>query len=367
MIRAKRLLCLVLLFALLAGPVALATTVSETEAPAEEAALEVEESSIYTTYLAAVLAAVRDGSPEALAEAEAVWTRQVEELETAEVDFFETEETPYALAVAIADYLIEMGVTELDGEPLQLRIVASSLNLREGPEREYERIGSFKHGTIVTFLGSNEDGWLHITDGELVGWVSALHLAPFDGTPTPTWSDVPPGSVGSGTPAGTNTDASDHNSNAGNSGSNNNASASGNSSNTGGNGSAGTAPAANHSQDDLFWLALTIQIEAGSNWLCDKHQRLVGEVVLNRVAHPRFPPTTIHGVVHQPGQYPWAARGVRVAISDRAWANAQWLLNGNRVANNPNLVFQAQFPQGSSTFTTIHCSILNTTTYFGIL
>jgi len=335
MIQLKRFICFGLLLALLAGPVALAAS----EATADDAAVEAEDTIIDTTHLETMLDAARDGSAEALAagvRAENAWNRQMqnEDIDSVEADFFEDERTSFELVVAIADYLVDLGITELDGDPLQLRIVASSLNLRTGPARDYERIDSFAHGTIVTSLGHSEDGWLNITDGELSGWASTIHLAPFDGTPAPEWRDPTPGN-----PSTSNS----------------------------GDGTARAASATSHTQDDLFWLALTIQLEAGSDWLCDKHQRLVGEVVLNRVAHYRFPPTTIHGVVHQPGQYPWAARGVRVSISDRAWANARWLLDGGRVANNPNMVFQAQFPQGSSTFATIHCSILNTTTWFGIL
>jgi len=110
---------------------------------------------------------------------------------------------------------------------------------------------------------------------------------------------------------------------------------------------------------------LTIQIEAGSNWLCDDHQRMVAEVVVNRVAHPSFPPTTIHGIIHQSGQYPWAARGVRIPISDRAFANAQWVLDGGRVATAP-IVFQSQGRQGT-VYRSFRCDILNTTTFFGFI
>jgi len=118
-----------------------------------------------------------------------------------------------------------------------------------------------------------------------------------------------------------------------------------------------------HSQDDLMWLALAIHYEAGSNWLSDEHQLKVGNVVLNRVAHHRFAGTTIYEIVHQPGQYPWAVRTSHVIPSERAIRNAQRLLDGERILPE-NVVFQAQFRQGSSCHSSIRCDVLRTTTYF---
>jgi len=305
------------------------------EYEAEAATYEVQ---LDTTHLEAMLIAARDGSAEALvagAMAEAAWNQQIasEGLAATETAFFyhNEDQTANALVVAIADYLVALGITEIAGEPVQFRIVASSLNARSGPDRESARLGSFANGTIVSAISSNDNGWREVTDGELSGWCSAIHLAPFDGTPAPVWMESP-----SSNPKNNNAIATE------------------------------VVPPMDHTQDDLFWLALTIQLEAGSEWLCDEHQLLVGNVVLNRVAHSAFPPTTIHGIVHQAGQYPWAARGVRVPISDRAMANAQRLLNGERFAP-PNVVFQAQFRQGDGTFATFHCPILNTTHFFGYI
>ena len=323
----RRLICLGLALVLLVGSVTLAAP--DSELPEDETN---ETTQIDTTHLETMLIAARDGSEEALAEgalAEAARNQQVE----TETTFFDEDAASAERAVAIAEYLVAMGITELDGEPLQFMIVASSKNLRAGPDRDYDRVGSFANGTIVTFLGNSVNGWLKVTDGTLSGWCSAIHLAPFDGTPAPNWSD-PANMTG---PSGGNDSISNY-----------------------------VAPPVDHTRDDLFWLALTIQIEAGSDWLCDEHQRMVGNVVLNRVGHSAFPPTTIHGVVHQRGQYPWAGRGVRVPISDRAMNNAQWLLDGGRVAP-PNVVFQSQVRQGDGTFTSFHCSVLNTTHFFGYI
>jgi len=308
----KRFVCLILLLALLAGPFALAFPEAELTAATYEY-----EAGKDITHLETMLAAAQDGSYEALArgaEAEAAWNQQIRELGlvASETAFFETSEMSAELAVAIARYLINLGITEVDNKAVQFRIVASSLNLRVGPDRDYERIGSFPHGTIVTFLGQSESGWHSVTDGTLVGWVSAIHLAPFDGTPTPNWGDSVPGQGGGGAIA------------------------------------TSIVPPMEHTETDLFWLALAIELEAGSSWLCDEHQLLVGNVVLNRVGHPRFP-NTIYTVLHQPGQYPWAEQQVRVPISDRAWANAQRLIDGERFLPY-NVVFQAQFFQGDGTY-----------------
>jgi len=288
-----------------------------TETPGYEADYLAEaEDTIDIAHLAAMLTAARDGSAAALAEgaqAEANWNTQITGSDLAQTAFFETEDPAEQIAVAIANYLVGMGITEVDGQPVQFRIVASSKNLRSGPEREYDRVGSIAHGTVVTALGRDEGGWIRVTDGEHTGWGTAIHLAPHDGSPAPNWAD--------GTPGG-----------GGNRGS-----------------VATTEVTPSTTRDDLFWLALAIELEAGSNWICDEHQLFVGNVVLNRVAHPRFAPTTIHGVVSQRGQYPWYARGVRGPISDRAWANAQRLLNGERFLPY-NVVFQAQFFQGDGTY-----------------
>ena len=338
MIRMKRLICFSLILALLAGPVALALPNAEALEDARAAGVEMNmEATLDVTHLETMMAAARDGSSAALAmgaEAQAAWNQKIQDsgLDFAETAFFETDKAPAEIAVAIAEYLVDIGVTELDGAPVQFRIVASSKNLRSGPDREYERVGSFPSGTIVTSLGRSENGWLQVTDGELTGWATAIHMAPYDGTPAPNWFD--PSNI---TRPG-----------------------------VGGNDGNYVAPPIDHTQDELFWLALTIMLEAGSDWICDEHQRMVGNVVLNRVEHYRFPPTTIHGIVHQPGQYPWAANRVRIPISERAWANAQWLLDGGRVLP-PNVVFQAQFRQGDGTFATFHCDILGTTHFFGYL
>lgn len=330
--KAKRLLSLGLILLILISTPAFATTAEEVE------------TALDTTLLAQMLEMARDGSEAALEEGlqlQAAWNQKVAEdaeINLQAANFFGNYEAQLTLLVSLTNYVVAAGVTEIDGAPLQYRIVASSKNLRVGPGRDYDRIHAFPHGTIVTYLGSVADGWVAITDGTYSGWGSTMHLAPYDGTRVTEISI--PGTVivnddGQVTVSGGV--------------------------------STNVAPSTpiDHTQDELFWLALTIEMEAGSNWLSDEHQLLVGTVVMNRVAHYRFP-NTIHGVIHQPGQYAFIASGARRPISDRAWANAERLLNGERFAPE-NVVFQAEFRQGSGVHVSIRCDVLNNTTYFSYL
>ena len=329
MTKAKRLLSLGLLLLILVSTVAYATATEE------------EDVDIDTTYLIGMLEAARTGDDEAMVrglELQAAWNQKVSEdsdLNLQAANFFEEYECNTQLLVALTNYIVAAGITEIDGNPLQYRIVASSKNLRLGPGRNYETTHAFPHGTVVTYIASNQNGWIKITDGTYTGWGSAMHLAPYDGTRVPVIS-IP----------GTITVSDD-----------------GQVSVSGGV-TTNVAPAepVDHTRDDLFWLALTIEMEAGSNWLSDEHQLLVGTVVMNRVDHHRFP-NTIHGVVHQHGQYAFIMSGARRPISDRAWANAERLMNGERFAP-ANVVFQAEFRQGSGIHVSIRCDILNNTTYF---
>ena len=323
--RARRLICLSLLLILIVSPFALANP--ETEA--DFAGI---------TYLSEMMQAAITGDIESGRVAEARWNEKASTYgyEFTKTYFFDMEATTEEIAVAIADYLVAAGVTELDGKPLQFRIVASSQNLRQGPDREYDRVGSLPRGTIVTVLNRDAtyiNGWMYVTNGEVTGWSTTSHLAPFEGDTTLVLPVVPVNPnltfempVPQAPPMERTSTSHDR-------------------------------------YDDLFWLALAIQHEAGSDWICDEHQLWVGNVVLNRVAHHRFYPTTVYGVVHQEGQYPWAGHSwSRIPISDRAWANAQRLLNGERFAPE-NVVWQAQFPQGEPV-RTFECSVTGNIHFF---
>ena len=109
------------------------------------------------------------------------------------------------------------------------------------------------------------------------------------------------------------------------------------------------------SWDELYLLAKIIYAEAGSYWLSDEWKMCVGEVVLNRVASPEFP-NTMQEVIYQPGQY--YGRQSRyfenLRPDARAVLAAKRLLEGERVLNDPSVVFQANSKQGSGTHTALY-------------
>ena len=100
--------------------------------------------------------------------------------------------------------------------------------------------------------------------------------------------------------------------------------------------------------DDLYLLAKIVYAEAGSYWLPDEWKMSVGEVVLNRVASPEFP-NTIKDVIYQPGQYYGSQSRYfeNLRPDARCVDIAKRLLEGERVLNDPSVVFQANFGQGS--------------------
>lgn len=118
------------------------------------------------------------------------------------------------------------------------------------------------------------------------------------------------------------------------------------------------------SYNDLRLLSKIMQAEAGSEWLSDDWKMAVGEVVLNRVASPEFP-NTLAGVLAQPGQYYGANSSYFNSLnpSYKCVALAARLLMGERVLNNPAVVFQANFRQGSGVHMTMYDKYLGYT-YF---
>lgn len=113
-----------------------------------------------------------------------------------------------------------------------------------------------------------------------------------------------------------------------------------------------------YSDDDIWYLSRVIQAESG---YCQKEMMEgVGSVVLNRVADERFP-NSIPEVIQQPGQY-----------STLSWLSSQnpteevmdvtidLLENGSKFP--PEVVWQANFPQGSGTYQTLSTSY--STMYF---
>ena len=118
--------------------------------------------------------------------------------------------------------------------------------------------------------------------------------------------------------------------------------------------------------DDLYLLAKIISWESGPDWR-DWGILAIGEVVLNRVASPEFP-NTIRDVIYQtdPIQYEpvWSDGWEDYIPSERYVRLALRLLEGERVFNDPSIVFQALFPQGSGTVCAYHDDDLDNDTYF---
>ena len=96
--------------------------------------------------------------------------------------------------------------------------------------------------------------------------------------------------------------------------------------------------------EELEMLACTIYVEAGGDACSDETRMMVGNVVLNRVAHPDFP-NTIEEVLLQPRQYStfswdgivWpdrAANDNEQEAVQRAYDIARRLLEGERVLDS---------------------------------
>lgn len=107
-----------------------------------------------------------------------------------------------------------------------------------------------------------------------------------------------------------------------------------------------------YTDDDLWYLSRVIQAESG---YCSKEMMEgVGSVVLNRVADERFP-DSIREVIEQPGQY-----------STLGWLESQepteecmevtidLLENGSKYP--ADVLYQANFPQGSGVYKTLSTS-----------
>lgn len=98
---------------------------------------------------------------------------------------------------------------------------------------------------------------------------------------------------------------------------------------------------------DLYLLAKLITAEAGSSWLPMEWKMKVGEVVLNRMASPEYP-DSMEGVIYQEGQYANVnTRYFEQLVPFRSCLEAAArLLSGERVLNDPTVVFQSGSKQG---------------------
>ena len=103
------------------------------------------------------------------------------------------------------------------------------------------------------------------------------------------------------------------------------------------------------SDEDIELLAHLIMGEAGSDYLPDEMRIYVGSVVLNRVSHDKFP-DTLEEVIYQSGQYACTWDGnFNKEPTDRCYEIATDLLTNGSVLPE-DVVFQAQFIQGSDVY-----------------
>lgn len=107
---------------------------------------------------------------------------------------------------------------------------------------------------------------------------------------------------------------------------------------------------------ELEMLALVIYQEAGGDACSDETRRMVGTVVMNRIADDRYP-DTMHEVITQRGQYGrlywtgtmWPERASKPEEAhavERAYTIAEEVLLGARVLPE-DVIYQAEFKQGT--------------------
>lgn len=106
-------------------------------------------------------------------------------------------------------------------------------------------------------------------------------------------------------------------------------------------------------------LAIAIYTEAGADTISDETRRMVGDVILNRVADPRYP-DNIEAILTQRAQYArfywtgvvWPSRAAHQSEKhavDRARQIAREILGGEHSdIYGAGYIYQAEFRQGSS-------------------
>ncbi len=107
-----------------------------------------------------------------------------------------------------------------------------------------------------------------------------------------------------------------------------------------------------YSDDDVWYLSRVIQAESG---YCQREMMEgVGSVVINRKNSDLFP-NTIREVIEQPGQYStlsWLSS--QVPTDEVMEVTYDLLENGSKFPEN--VLYQANFPQGSGTYKTLSTS-----------
>lgn len=71
-------------------------------------------------------------------------------------------------------------------EAYKMKVVASSLNVRDEPDVSSRRIGRLSEGAVVTVQASFSDGWKYVTYGDgALGYVDGSYLAEYVEPPVP--------------------------------------------------------------------------------------------------------------------------------------------------------------------------------------
>lgn len=110
-----------------------------------------------------------------------------------------------------------------------------------------------------------------------------------------------------------------------------------------------------YTPQELEMLALVIYQEAGADWCSDETRLMVGTVVMNRIADPRFP-DTMHEVVTEERAYGrlhwtgivWPSRASypeEAHAIERAFTIAKQILLGERTLPD-DVVFQSEYIMG---------------------
>ena len=71
-------------------------------------------------------------------------------------------------------------------EAYKMKVVASSLNVRDEPDVKGRRIGRLSEGAVVTVQAEMENGWKYITYGDgALGYVDGSYLGEYEEPPVP--------------------------------------------------------------------------------------------------------------------------------------------------------------------------------------
>lgn len=105
-----------------------------------------------------------------------------------------------------------------------------------------------------------------------------------------------------------------------------------------------------YTEEDFYWLSHIIMAEVGDGTY--ENKILCGLVVMNRVKDPSFHGETIEEVIFSPGQYEttWNGR-IDMEPNEECLRAAEEILSGTvQIQIPPDVVYQAQFKQGSDVY-----------------